>query len=363
MVEQDDDPRARPPRLAVLTEQFLAREQAEDEALAWAQLEQEQAAQVAPAPRRPGRLTGRGRRRRLLPLSAAVGVVILAVVFAALQLHGTSRALADPSQAAAAAQSAGTFSFTTVSELLSGRSPSTVSRSKGEVDLAGQGAFRVRVQGGLGVGFERVVFPAAVYFRGIGRHGARAWLGAHLAPPASITVHTPSGGGFGDPLGLLAVLAKTRHAQRLGVERVRRELTQHYRLQLTLGAFLAAEGQAAQPTVASLPVTVDVWQDTENQLLRAVRTFHLPARGGEQLVVRSEFGRYGEPTAIRAPAGVTLAGSQRLSPLADDPLGASVLGTVTFGTEHTGTAVPSRGHRRVFHGASSRQAGGPSATP
>ena len=362
MVEQDDDPRARPPRLAVLTEQFLTREQAEDEALAWAQLEQEQAAQVAPAPRRPGRLTGRG-RRRLLPLGAAVGVVILAVVFAALQLHGTSRALADPSQAAAAAQSAGTFTFTTVSELLSGRSPSTVSRSKGEVDLAGQGAFRVRVQGGLGVGFERVVFPAAVYFRGIGRHGARAWLGAHLAPPASITVHTPSGGGFGDPLGLLAVLAKTRHAQRLGVERVRGELTQHYRLRFTLGAFLAAEGQAAQPTVASLPVTVDVWQDRENQLLRAVRTFHLPARGGEQLVVRSEFGRYGAPTAIRAPAGVTLVGSQRLSPLADDPLGASVLGTVTFGTEHTGTAVPSRGHRRVFHGASSRQAGGPSATP
>lgn len=363
MDEQDDDPRARPPRLAVLTEQFRRREEAEDEAFAWAQLEQEQAGQAAPPPPGPGRFRGRA-RRRLLPVSAAVGLVILAVVFAVLQLRGTPRALADPSQAAAAAQSAGTFTFTTVSELRFVRSPSTVSRTKGEVDLVGQGAFKVRVQSGLGVGFERVVFPRAVYFRGIGRHGARAWLGAHLVPPASITVHTPSGGGFGDPLGLLAVLAKTRHAQRVGVDRVRGELTQHYRVQLTLGAFLAAEGQAAQPTVASLPVTVDVWQDSENQLLRAVRTFHLPARSGEQLVVRSEFGRYGAPTAIRAPAGVTLVGSQRLSPLADDPLGASILGAVTFGTEHSATALPSPvPQRRIPPGATTEPAGGPTATP
>jgi len=110
---------------------------------------------------------------------------------------------------------------------------------------------------------------------------------------------------------------------------------------LTVGAFLAAEGQPAKPAIASIPVTVDVWQERANRVLRAVRSFRLRAGDGEQLVVQTDFSRYGQPTAIDAPAGVALVGSQRLSPLADDPLGASVLNAITFGTEHGATAVSS----------------------
>jgi hypothetical protein len=217
----------------------------------------------------------------------------------------------------------------------------TVSTAKGEVDLVRPGAFKVRVQSGLGVGFERVVFPTAVYFRGIGRHGARAWLGAHLAPAATISVHASSGGGLGDPLGLLAILARSHHAQFLGEQVIDGQLTRHYTLEETLGAFLPAKSRVS-PSVRSIPVEIDVWQDRLQRLVRAVRGFDIGGSRHEELVVQTDFTRYGKPTAIHAPAGVALVGSQRLNPLADDPLGASVLDAITFGTEHSATAVPTR---------------------
>jgi hypothetical protein len=325
----------------------------------FAQLEQED---LDIEEQRAAEMRRAARRRRWRLVLGGAALVVVVAIGVTLVVQQSPKALAAPNQAAAAAERAGMFAFQTRSELRVLGRPGQLSRVEGEVDLVRPGGFRVRIQSGAdGSGFERIVFPTAVYVRHLPSRGARHWLGVHLSPPATIT---PRAGGAGDPLGLLAVLAKTRHAQRLGVARVRGKLTQHYRVQFTLGAFLAAEGQAAQPTVASLPVTVDVWQNSENQLLRAVRTFQLPARSDEKLVVRTEFGRYGQPTAIRAPAGVPLVGSERLDPLADDPLLTSVLSAITFGTEHSAIAVPSPARQpRIPRGATSRQAGGPTATP
>jgi len=359
MDEQDDDPRARPARLAVLTEQFLRREQAEDEALAWAQLEQEQAGQAAPAPRRPGRFPGRA-RGRLLPVGAAVGVVILAVVFALLQLHGTSRALADPARGAAAAERERTFRFSSRSELLFADGRSRLSLAQGEVDLAIP-AFRVRVDSGPGSsGFERVVFPGAVYARPLTPAAARPWLGAHLSPTAQITPRAASGEGIGDPLGLLALLSKSHGARLVGTERVAGEIARHYRLHSTLGAFLLLERRHALTRIAAIPVTIDVWQDDANRVLRATRDFALGGPRRERLNVETDFFAYGQPTAISVPAGVALIGSQRLSPLAGDPLASGALSALTFGAEHPATAAHSPAQkRRRRRGQTSQQAGGP----
>ncbi len=308
---------------------------------------------------------GRPRRRARLMLLGGAGLAMTAaIIVAAIALQKPSRALANPNQAAAAAERAATFAFQTRSELRAVGSAGQVSVASGEVDLAAP-SFRVRIHAVSHVsGFERIVFPDVVYVRAIGPRGPRPWLGSHLSPPAVITTREGSSGGLGDPLGLLAVLARTTHAQRLGVEHIDGELSREYRLQLTLGDFLAADGQPIPAATASTPVTVKVWQDSANRLLRAERVFELAARGGERLVVLTAFNRYGQPTAISAPAGVPVVGSQRLSPLADDPLGASLLNAITFGTEHTTTAVPNHSQQRgAFRGATSPHAGGPGTAP
>jgi hypothetical protein len=307
----------------------------------FARLEEDELAAEAAAAASEIRRRAARRRRRSLVLGGAV-VVVTATIGLVIAGQRTSRALAAPNQGAAAAERAGSFAFETRSELrIAGRS-GQLSLVDGEVDLLRPG-FRVRIQSGAErSGFERIVFPTAVYVRHLSRHWSRPWFGARLSPPAQITARVGSSGGLGDPLGLLAVLAKTGRAQPLGVEQIDGESSEHYRLQLTLGAFLAAERQPAQPAIASVPVTVDVWQNSANRVLRAVRTFQLRSHHGDRLVVQTDFSRYGQATAIEAPHGVALVGSQRLSPLADDPLGASVLSAITFGTEHTTTAVPSR---------------------
>lgn len=336
-MDEHGDHRERTRRLEALTEQFLLLEARDDEARAYAELENEEGGQpVAPACERRPLFTRVRARTRLLPAGVAIVVVIVALVLVALQLRGTSGALAEPNQAAVAAERARTFAFDTLSELRFGKRLSSASTAMGEVDLVGSGGFKVRVQTGPGAGFERVAFPTAVYFRGIGRQGARAWLGAHLSPAATITAHTPSGGGLGDPLALLAILASSHHARFLGQQIVDGQLTRHYTLQLALGAFLPASSRLSA-AAKSIPVEIQVWQDRSQRLVRAVRAFDIGGPRDELLTVQTDFTRYGKPTALSAPVDVPLVGSQRLGSTADDPLGASVLSALTFGTEHGAT--------------------------
>jgi hypothetical protein len=261
-------------------------------------------------------------------------VVIVVAVLAFSQLRGAPRAFADPTRAAAAAEQAGSFTFETTSKLFVGSRLSRTSTVGGEIDLAGTGSFKVHVHSG-GVGFERIVFPDRVYARGIGRHGASAWLGATLSPKVSITPYSTSGGGLGDPLGLTAVLHTHRGARDLGSKEIEGERTQHYSLTLTLGSFLPADSAVAAATRV-IPVEVQVWQERLQRLVLAVRTFRIGGPNRERLVVSTHFRNYGQPTSFEAPH-TPLVGTQPLNATADDPLGASVLHALTFGTGHGGT--------------------------
>jgi hypothetical protein len=271
----------------------------------------------------------RRRPRRLLPLGTAVAVVVIAAVLALAQLRGAPRALADPTQAAAAAEQAGTFAFESTSKLFFGSRLTRTSTVKGEINLAGTGSFKVH-----GVGFERIVFPDKVYARGIGRHGPSAWLGAWLSPKVAITPYSASGGGLGDPLGLTATLHTHGGARDIGRAEIAGESTQHYALTLTLGSFLPADSAVTAPTRA-IPVEVQAWQERLKRLVLAVRTFRIGGASRERLVVETHFSGYGQPTSFEAPH-TPLHGTQPLNATADDPLGASVLHALSFGTGHSG---------------------------
>jgi hypothetical protein len=281
----------------------------------------------------------------VLAIVAAVLVIVL------LELRGTQKALADPSQAAAAAEHARTFAFTSRSELRTASHPSVVSTTSGEVDLAGSGAFKVQVTTGRGVGFERIVFPKAVYARVVGARGARSWIGAHLSPPATITAYAGSAGGLGDPLKLMAALRRSGHTRSWDSEVVDHQHTRHYTLTLALGALLPSQA-GVSAAVRAIPVKIGIWQAHDQRLVRAVRAFEIGGPRHQQLTIQTDFVNYGKPTAIHAPPGVPLTGSQALNPTADDPLGASLLGALAAGTGRSATPTDgvSRRSRPPRHG-------------
>lgn len=275
------------------------------------------------------------RRRRLLPFGGAAVAVLVAVVLAILQLRGASGALAAPNQAAAAAERARTFIFETNSRLQQNGVTGAESKTIGHVDLEGTGAFKVLVTSPAGVGFERVVLPKAVYLRPVGVRGSGAWFGAELKPPATITAHSASGGGLADPLGLLAALADS-HASYVAEQSVDGQRTRYYRLTLNVGELLGGSVHVS-PQVAAIPVRISVWQNSKQQLVRAVRVFDIGGPGAQKLTVQSDFRGYGQPATIVAPPGVHTTSKQRLNPSADDPLGASVLHALAAGTGHVAT--------------------------
>jgi hypothetical protein len=346
-MDERHDPKQLPRRLTAVTDLIAETEGGNDDWLA----AEEPTPESGDSPegtdgkvdgrRRPGR----ARKHRLVPVGAGIAIVVVAAIVAAWQLRGTP-AIADPSQAAGAARRAGSFAFVTRSELLAAGRPAVVSTTAGQVvDLHGAGAFKVRVTASTGVGFERLVFPDAVYFRAVGARGARSWIGAHLRPPVTISTEVGSGGGLGDPLGLLAALRRS-HAQYVGIEYVDQQLTRHYTLTLPLST-LTPPNTVLSPSVRSIPVRIEVWQAPDQRLVRAVRAFEIGGPRHLQLEVRTDFRAYGEVAPIKPPAGVEPTGYRPLDPTADDPVGASLLGLLAAGIGHSATpsagAAPVRG--------------------
>ncbi|HTW41344.1 MAG TPA: hypothetical protein VMD79_03415 [Solirubrobacteraceae bacterium] len=331
MDEHRHDQPGRPPQLAVLTDQ-LAERDADDWLAAEPNGEVAQLESPPPARSRRARL----RRRGLLSIGAAVLSLAIAALVVVLQPRGTSRALADPSQAASAAESAGSFAFETESTLELAGGPIVRSTTKGEVNVEHHGAFKVSVTSPSGVGFERIVFPHAMFVRPLGTRGAGEWFGTNLRPPAAIGVHSGSGGGLGDPLGLVAALARNHRSHYVGRASVNGQHTRHYTLTLTIGQLLGPSAHVAS-SVGGIRVNIDVWQNSSQQLVRAVRSFIIGGPHAGRLSVTTNFYDYGGQTRISAPPGVTPTGTQRLDPTADDPVGASLLGTVAAGLGHSAT--------------------------
>jgi hypothetical protein len=330
------DPDELPQRLTALTdrladaggdEDWLADPQAGD------RFEQAQGAGERP---RPGRPLARG-RKRLLPIGVAAIASIAALAVLVSQLRGTSRAFADPTKAAAAAETAGSFEFTTRTELFAAGSSTVVSTTTGQVvGLKGDGAFKVRVTAPSGVGFERIVFPDAVYVHVVGARGEHAWAGSHLRPRVRISTEAGTSGGIGDPLSFLKGLAHSHRAQPGREQVVDGRQTRHYALTLPLGALLPL-GTHASSSQRSIPVQIDVWQASDQQLVRAIRTFEIGGARHLRLSIRTDFRAYGKAAPVKAPPNTPLAGYQPLDPTADDPLGERVLDSLAAGRGHSAT--------------------------
>jgi hypothetical protein len=278
-----------------------------------------------PAPRPPAR-SGRGWRTASAFALVAVLVAVLAV---ALTGH-PSRALADVRDAAAAAERAKTFVFHSTSVLsVAGAKPEVTSET-GAIDLATPG-YRVRVAApGSGTGFERIVFPHALYVQPFEAEKRYPWAGVRLRPTAVIAPTMQGGRSVDDPLGLLAVLSQSRGAVRVGSQRIDGVETTHYRLRSTLGAFLRAQEQAS-------PVIIDVWLDGADQVLLASREFLLGGPRRVQLQIRTSFTGYGAPVTLSAPRGVSLEVTESLNSAAKDVVGANVLDAVRNQSRHPAT--------------------------
>lgn len=293
--------------------------------------DQIEAAEHLDAARRAQR--ARRRPRHDVRVRVAVGVLAcLAILLVVVALPGAPRARAAPDQAAAAADKAGTFSFSVRSQLLAGSAVIRESLTRGEVDLPRQAVRSTVMQRGAGAGFERIVFPSAVYVRQIAGRASRVWVASRLQPPAMIDVSAGSGGGLGDPLGLLAVLARVHSARFVGSGRIDGVAARAYTVRTTVGTLAAIEGERLTGAPAAVPVTIDTWQDHAGRLLLAIRTFWLPH--GQRLRITSRFAHYGRPTAIARP-GVIPVGSQTLNPFADDPVGVSILAALKAGRANT----------------------------
>jgi hypothetical protein len=263
----------------------------------------------------------------------AVLVAIVAVLTVAASQRAP-RALADLSGAAAAAIKAKSFAFTSRSVLSFSDGKPQVASETGVVDLARPG-YRVQVDSGPGTaGFERIVFKHALYVRRVGTPGARSWIGVHLRPEATIAPTKGASSGISDPLGLLAVLSQSKHAVRLGTERVGGEATIHYRLRSDLRDFLRAQGQKLGASAGAATAVVDVWLDNSNRVRLVRRLFLLGGARHARLLVSTSFDSYGMPVRLPAPAGVTLSGTQPPASAVQDVVSSSVLGAVQVRSRH-----------------------------
>lgn len=273
-------------------------------------------------------IAARGRqqqpRRRRTHLQVAGSAAALIVLLALLTvIIGGGGARADPTQSAAAAERAKTLTFTSTSVLRARDRAPENAHEEGAINLA-QPAYRIRIfTAGSPIGFERRVFPRALYVRPLRPHGPSRWVAAKLSPPAVIAPTAEGSNGLADPLGLLEVL---RHvpSRLLGHERAEGTTLDHYRATTTLGRYLHAIGQPT-PALSPARVVIDVWLDSTNRVHRAVRTFSIPGSRPATLEIRNQFRNYGRPLAVEAPPGVTLVGSEPLDPVANDPITANVL--------------------------------------
>lgn len=280
----------------------------------------------------------RRRRARLLAVYASLMVLILAAAIAILSIGG---AQANPTQSAAAAEKAKTLTFTSTSVLRAPGQTPQAAREEGVINLA-QPAYQIRVFAGSGaIGFERRVFPDAVYVRPLRRRGPSPWDAANLKPPAVIAPTAQGSNGVADVLGLLEVL---RHAKSKLVGRERRDGTilAHYRATTTLGSYLRSIRQSVPRSLSKAPAQIDVWLDPANRVRLAIRRFTIPAPRPAVLELRSSFGGYGSPVAIGRPPGVQPRGFQALDPVANDPVSANVLRSLEDRSRHPATSAVDR---------------------
>jgi hypothetical protein len=282
----------------------------------------------------------RRRRVRLQVVSGLTLLILTAGVLGILFTQHAPRALADVTDAAAAAEKAKTFGFDSKSVFKFADGSSQSAEEAGTVDFVTP-AYRARIDSGAGSGgFERVVFAHALYERRVGPHASPAWIGVHLQPRAVIAPVAGASSGVADPLGLLDVLSRGNRAMRVGRQQIDGVQTLHYRLRSTLGEFLRAQGQKASPTQAATPVVIDVWLDDANRVRLASRLFLLDGHGhggAEQLLITTSFSGYGAPVRLRAPAGVRLVGTQPLNPVADDAVSANLGGQLAQHSRHPAT--------------------------
>jgi hypothetical protein len=275
----------------------------------------------------------RPRRQRMYPRVAGSAGALIVVLAALAVIFSGGGARADPTQSAAAAERARTLTFTSYSILRAAGQAPQIAHEEGAINLA-QPGYRIRIFSvGRPLGFERRVFPRAVYVRPLRRHGPSPWVAAELSPPAVIAPTAQGSNGLADPLGLLAVL---RHvpSKLLGRERVEGTTLEHYRAMTTLDQYLQAIGQPVPPSLSSAGVVIDVWLDSTNRVHRAVRRFSIPGTASATLEIRNHFQNYGHPIAIEAPPGVQLVGSEPLDPVANDPVSANVLKDLEAHTHH-----------------------------
>jgi hypothetical protein len=266
---------------------------------------------------------------------------VIAAGFTALVLIEHAAGAADVHRSAEAAEHAKTFTFESTSVLSFAGGPPQTATETGAIDLSpGERKYKVRITAGrTAAGFERIIFPHTLYIRHISTARPGPWREIPLAQPARIAPKLGGSSGISDPLGLLAVLRTSHGATKLhGAPRVRGTPTTHFALRSTLGAFLSAESVTAPPSLAGATVHVDVWLDSDSRVLRAQRRFILPGPRRAQLLVTTEFAGYGLPVMISAPAPKLRSHrSLRLNPVAEDPLSASVLGALLFGSRHPAT--------------------------
>ncbi len=292
-------------------------------------LEREQHMPASPRRRTPSwRLAG----------SLAVLAALTVAIVALLAQH-TPRAQADVRGAAAAAEKARTFTFRSTSVLsVPGGGEGQQAEETGMVDLAKPG-YRVRIVSGgsAGRGFERIVLTHALYVQPFRADRTFAWAGVRLRPAAVIAPKTGGSSGVADPLGLLAVLSKSRNAVRVGAQEIEGVATVHYRLRSTVGEFLREQGQSVDSLAARSPVVIDVWLDSQNRVLLAKRLFVLGGAHPLRLLVTTSFTGYGEPVALSVPKGVSLVVSEPLNRVAGDPLSASLLVALKLRSRHPAT--------------------------
>jgi hypothetical protein len=285
---------------------------------------------------------GQHRRRRRRQAGAAVAAIIAGSI-ALVVLMVYSAGASDVRRSAAAAEKAGTFTFTSTSDLTLPDGTRQTARQSGAVDLTAPG-YRVRSNAAAhGPGFERLVFPHVLYVRAIGGRHPGPWREIALSPPVEIAPKVGGSGGVSDPLGLLAVLRASSGAQEIGQEQIEGVETTHFRLETTLAPFLGAEGISAPARVGRNTVSVDVWLDSASRVIRAERLYELGGRGGARLLVTTDFAGYGSLVGLHPPHNPLHTGVvQRLNPVAGDPLSATVLGALLNGSRHPNTPTIER---------------------
>lgn len=263
------------------------------------------------------------RRRRSLQIAGSASALVVALGMLIVFLSGGG-ASANPTKSAAAAERAETLTFTSTSVLRAPGQPRQTAREEGAINLA-QPAYRIRIFSDRSpIGFERRVFPRALYVRPLRRRGPSTWVAAELRPPAVIAPTARGSNGLADILGLLEVL---RHipSTLIGREPSAGTSLSHYRATTTLRQYLRAIGQPAPPSFAAADVVIDVWLDPANRVHRAIRKFTIPSQSPATLEIRNHFQNYGRPIAIEPPGGVALVGSEPLNPVANDPVAANVI--------------------------------------